>query len=96
MKRVERLSFSDLFDTIIVGGEDTEESKPGPEPFEIALSEIGVSPGESVMVGDKPFTDMKGAKAVGMRAVLVKRRDWGGSTDPDMTIESLSELRSLF
>jgi len=45
--------------------------KPGPLMFEMALERLGVHPGESLVVGDNLHTDVAGAKAAGIAAVLV-------------------------
>lgn len=47
-------------------------TKPHPDAFRAALAAVGVDdPARAVFVGDRPFDDISGAKAVGMRAVLV-------------------------
>jgi putative hydrolase of the HAD superfamily len=47
-------------------------TKPHPEAFRAALAAVGVDdPAAAVFVGDRPYDDISGAKAVGMRAVLV-------------------------
>ena len=51
-------------------------TKPHPEAFRAALAAVGVDdPARAVFVGDRPFDDIHGAKAVGMRAVLVPHSD---------------------
>lgn len=94
-ERIQPLNFSDLFEVIVVGGEDTPQPKPDSEPFKLAASKLGVEPNECVMVGDKPFTDIKGANSVGMKTILVRRRDWGSDEEPDYAIDSLDELLDL-
>ncbi len=47
--------------------------KPHPSIFEAALAQLGVKPGESLMVGDSLAHDIEGARRVGMRGVLVER-----------------------
>ncbi len=47
--------------------------KPHPSIFERALDALGVAPPEAVMVGDSLEDDIAGARALGMRAVLVDR-----------------------
>lgn len=94
-KRISEYDFSDYFEVIVIGGEDTPGTKPHSEPFELAASKLSLSPEECVMVGDKPFTDIKGANSVGMVTILVKRRDWGVEEDPDFTIERLGDLKDL-
>lgn len=95
-RRISGLEFSDLFDVIIVGGEDTERTKPDPEPFELAASRLDLNPSQCAFVGDKPFTDIKGAKSAGMKTILVRRREWGEDNGPDFIVDSLEELRDLF
>lgn len=93
--RITDLAFSSMLDVIVVGGEDTEEPKPDSSPFEIAMSELGLGAEECVMVGDKPFTDIKGANSVGMKTILVNRRDWGVEEKPDFEINSLDEIKEF-
>lgn len=95
-KRLKRLDFIGLFDVVVVGGEDTSRTKPSPEPFLLAASKLGLRVEECVVVGDKPFTDIKGAKIAGMRAVWIRRRDWGTEEPADIVVGSLAELRKIF
>lgn len=94
--RMSDLDFFDLFEVIVVAGEDTSASKPNPGPFELAASKLDVDGNMCVMVGDKPFTDVKGANSAGMKTILIKRRDWDAESDPDLTINSLEELKEIF
>ena len=91
-RRTKRFRFAGFFDTIVIGGEDTPHTKPDPESFLLAASKLGLRASECVFVGDKPFTDIEGAKAAGMRTILLKRRDWGIGERADLTISSLAEL----
>lgn len=45
--------------------------KPWPWGFSRALRRIKTSPSDTVMVGDQLFTDVMGAKWMGMKAILV-------------------------
>jgi len=94
-RRISRLPFRHLFDAIVIAGEDTAKTKPSPEPYELIASKLGVTAGECVFVGDRPFTDIKGAKTAGMKTALVCRRDWRVNAKADWTIKSLSELRRI-
>jgi HAD superfamily hydrolase (TIGR01549 family) len=47
--------------------------KPHPSIFEAALDALGVGVDEAVMVGDSYRDDIEGARALGMRAILVDR-----------------------
>jgi putative hydrolase of the HAD superfamily len=72
---------------------DLHHTKPHPEAFRAVLGQLGVEPAEAVFVGDRPVDDISGAKALGMRAVLVPNSDVPGHpVRPDAEIRSLSEL----
>lgn len=49
--------------------------KPHPTIFQAALDLLGVDSGEAVMVGDSIEEDIEGARALGMRAILVDREE---------------------
>ena len=95
--RIKKLALSKMFDVIIVAGEDTLNTKPNPEPYLKAARMLNVSSNECVYIGDKPFTDIKGALRARMKAILVCRRTWNIRTgnSPDQIIENLCKLRSI-
>ena len=49
-------------------------AKPHPRIFETALRQLDVAAGEALHVGDDPLRDVEGARAAGMRALLVEDR----------------------
>ena len=49
--------------------------KPHPTIFEAALELLGVRAADTVMVGDSLEEDIEGARALGMRAILVDREE---------------------
>ena len=49
------------------------KTKPHESIFRALLEQLGVAPGDAVMVGDTVEDDVEGALAVGMRAVLLDR-----------------------
>jgi putative hydrolase of the HAD superfamily len=49
--------------------------KPHPTIFRAVLELLGVEPAEAVMVGDSLEEDVEGARALGMRALLVDREE---------------------
>ena len=61
--------------------------KPDPALFELSVKAAGVTPGASVMVGDRLDYDMRPAARVGMRTVWMLR----GEAPDDPTPEQLSE-----
>ena len=50
--------------------DEVGHSKPHPSMFEHACERLGVEPSEIVHVGDRDHNDVKGAQALGARAVL--------------------------
>lgn len=48
-------------------------NKPHPSIFRTALNLLGAEAGEAVMVGDSYRHDIEGARAVGMRGILLRR-----------------------
>jgi putative hydrolase of the HAD superfamily len=91
-QRINRLSYRDFFSVVVVAGEDTPELKPNPAPFLKASERLGVTNQSSVFVGDKPFTDIAGAKAAGMMTIHIQRREWNSIVEADATVESLTDL----
>ncbi|MGH8824590.1 MAG: HAD family hydrolase [Jiangellaceae bacterium] len=76
-------------------------TKPHPEAFRAAMSAVGVAdPGRCVFVGDRPYDDISGAHAVGMRAVFVPHSEIPASqqmpvdVSPDAVVDRLSDLVS--
>ena len=49
--------------------------KPHPTIFQAALDVLGVAAADAVMVGDSLEEDVEGARALGMRGILVDRED---------------------
>ena len=64
--------------------------KPHPTIFEAALEQLGVDAAEAVMVGDSIDEDIEGARALGMRAILLDRE----SRHPEVE-ERLTDLYGL-
>lgn len=74
--------------------------KPSPRFFSTALEDMGIAPGDALMVGDDLYTDIRGAQEAGMRAVLVRTGKYrAGQADPavtpDFTIDSVADLFSV-
>lgn len=71
---------------------DINAPKPDPAGFLMALEQARVSPEESVYIGDKEENDVLGAKAVGMRTVMV----WNESREADLSIPTIYDLDKIF
>ncbi len=70
------------------------EAKPAPAVFEAALSLAGVGRTEALHVGDSVANDVAGARAAGIRAVLVDRSG-APAREGVETVRSLGEAASL-
>lgn len=98
----ERIFERDEVLNLIDGSVYTSEipwTKPHPEAFRAAMAAVGVDdPARTVFVGDRPFDDIHGAKAVGMKAVLVPHSAIPDHQhgpvlgEPDAVIERLGDL----
>jgi HAD superfamily hydrolase (TIGR01662 family) len=95
-RRLKHLDFIGIFDVVVISGEDTIHTKPSREPFLLAASKLGLNAEECAVVGDKPFTDIRGAKAAGMQAIWLRRRDWGTEEPADLVVDSLAKLLEIF
>jgi putative hydrolase of the HAD superfamily len=91
----------DLFDAC-VWTSDLEWTKPHPEAFRAAMDAVGAAdPARCVYIGDRPYDDISGAKAVGMRAVLVPHSDLPVvqqvpvDVHPDAVLHRLADLPDL-
>jgi putative hydrolase of the HAD superfamily len=73
-----------------VGSRAHGRTKPHPSIFVAALRALGLSADEAVMVGDSFEDDIEGARALGMRAILLDRD--GLYPDADDRIDTLLAL----
>jgi phosphoglycolate phosphatase len=83
---------------IVVSGDTLPRKKPDPMPLLHAAEQLGVTPAESMMLGDS-MSDVKAARAAGFLMIClsygynlgVDIRD----SDPDAVIDSMAELQGL-
>ena len=82
----------------VVSSAQVGAAKPDPAIFRAALARAGVAAAHAVHVGDSPAEDVLGARAVGIRAVLLHRDPAApvpGGLPPDTeVIASLAALLS--
>jgi putative hydrolase of the HAD superfamily len=93
---LERDGLVDLIDARLYTSEMPFQ-KPHPSAFVTAAEALGVAPDEAVFVGDRPWDDVSGAQAAGMRTVLRPNPfapDIEG-IEPDARVVSLHELVSV-
>ena len=91
------LGLLDAF-ALVLGGDSLARRKPDPLPLRHACSELGVTEGRSVFVGDS-VNDVAAARAAGMRVACVSYgynhgRDISEAA-PDAVVDSLDELAAL-
>ena len=97
----------DRFLDLVVISDEVGWRKPHPMIFQIFLDQLKLEPSEAVYVGDDLKYDIEGARAAGMKTVLVSGSDtvredeiYGqtpqpSSVTPDFTIKSLLELLQI-
>src|SRR4051794_1502033 len=75
--------------------------KPSGAFFELALADLGLAPGQVVMVGDDAEADIGGAQEAGLKAILVKTGKYRpedileAGIKPDVLVESIADLPDL-
>ena len=89
--KIDCLRIADYFDSILIS-EVEGVRKPEPEIFRRSLQALGVSAEESVMVGDNPEADIRGAKSFGMKAIWKRDAYWEPPRVVDAVIDHLDEL----
>lgn len=94
-KAWQRLVLSGLYGEFgfVITHSDTQEFKPHPTPFTLALKMLGVLPEAVLFVGDNPARDIRGAKAVGMKTCLARYGQvFRESVDSDYSIDRFEDL----
>ena len=92
--RVSQLGLAGYLDTF-VSSADLGRAKPNPEPFRKALTDLRLEPEEALFVGDTVETDIVGAQAAGMRAVLLERSGQARDRAGSLVIERLTALNEF-
>lgn len=82
------------------GRRATGVGKPERAFFELALQNLGLPPATVAMVGDDPELDVAGARAAGLRAILVETGRYRSGTElptrPDLVLQSAARLPEAF
>ena len=89
VKKVARIGVEPFIDELVVS-EEIGVAKPDARVFEAALSRLGGTADEAVMIGDSWSSDILGAAGLGIRAIWLNRY---GSPCPDSSLAT--EIRSL-
>ena len=81
---------------VLTFSDEEELAKPSAEIFFTTLRALDVLPHLSVHIGDRPETDILGAKRVGMRAILIGGESCDGvPVEPDARVQCLAELPAV-
>ncbi len=91
---IDLLGLAPYFETVI-GLNDVTKAKPDPEPLLLAMSRLGSSAAESLMIGDN-FHDILGGKNAGVRtagvAWALKGEEYLQTFEPDYMLKHMSDL----
>ena len=81
-----------LFD-VIVGADTVRKGKPHPDVFKYALKKLNVKPEEAMFVGDSVDADYNGAENVGVKAILMQKKEDNVKRNSELrTITGLEEI----
>jgi putative hydrolase of the HAD superfamily len=89
-----RAGLAPLVDGVVTSAE-VGTRKPDPALFGVALQVAGADPAEALHVGDSPGNDVAGARAAGIRAVLLDRDGRDDAPPGVQAIDRLGDLASL-
>ena len=79
---------------VLIFSDEARLAKPSVVLFEDALKALGCESAETIFVGDSPAHDVVGARAAGMQAIVIGRKEIDGIT-PDGRIQDLGDLLDL-
>lgn len=83
----------EIFD-IIVGVDTIKKAKPHPDVFQYALRKLKVRPAETLFTGDNIEVDYEGAEKVGIKAILVKRKE--SDIKKTSGLRTIANLKEIF
>ena len=93
-QKLERSGFLPFMDTIAIS-EELGISKPDPTIFQHALAKLDCQASSAIFLGDSEEADIKGAKNVGMRAVLRRHPGESFPTIAEFEVEDLAEVWTI-
>lgn len=93
--QMQDIGLLDLLD-FVVTSQEAGAQKPYPPIFLEALRRADAEPHEAVHVGDQYHSDVMGALGVGMKAVLLDRRNAYQDVDDCLHIQDMAQLVGLF
>lgn len=88
----------DQYFSVVMSADQCKNTKPHPEPVQLALTKLSLASQDCLMVGDSPFDILSGAQA-GVKTVAVRWSEvpWSDvmAAEPDYIIDTMAELISL-
>ncbi|MEX1103570.1 MAG: HAD-IA family hydrolase [Dehalococcoidia bacterium] len=93
-RNLSRLGIAGYID-VLVTSVDVGFGKPHPAPYQRALADLKLQPHEAIFVGDREETDIAGARAAGMRAVLLERTGRARDRSGFLVVERLAGLNDI-
>ncbi len=88
------LEIHEYFDKFVISSE-AGHAKPDPNIFHIALKEMGSNSKQCLHIGDHIYNDFHGARALGIRALLLDREDEYESIGDQHKISNLKEIHKF-
>jgi putative hydrolase of the HAD superfamily len=87
-----REQFGEFFDVITLSYEHGYV-KPHPSIFMTTLDKLGVTPNQSLHLGDDPIADLQGARNIGMKIVFVNKKE--AKSNADIEVKRIAELTTF-
>lgn len=95
---LDAIGFGSAWFPVVVGGDTLAVKKPDPAPLHHAMNALGVTPAQTLMVGDS-VTDARAARSAGIGLACVPYGYNHGvdirEAEPDMLVDNLVELHRL-
>jgi FMN phosphatase YigB (HAD superfamily) len=83
----------EMFHVVVTSTE--AEPKPSPQPFLLALSHLGIDRGRAVYVGDRDEAELRPAKELGIKTILLDRTGIKKSRWADHVVGSVADIPSI-
>ena len=93
-KKLRSCGLIDYFDSIILS-EDAGANKPSAQFFDYAFSKTGASRNTTIMIGDNPVTDIRGAHDYGLDTLFFDRKATQLDFIPTHHVQDLREIMEI-
>jgi putative hydrolase of the HAD superfamily len=96
-RKLDALGLRSAFETVVLTAE-LGEAKPSPRPFEVAAHRLDRPTDRCIYVGDNPWVDFTGARAVGMATIRLRRgefRSLSAGPSVDATAETVGDIYEI-